>query len=218
MSAPRVYTERFGQAMAWAHAVHLGHLRKGTDLPYVSHLISVAALVMEHGGTEDEAIGALLHDAIEDRSGDDPEGMKREISGRFGEAVLAIVVGCSDADSQTEKDRENGNRALWQSRKDAYVAHLRAAPAPVRLVSMCDKLHNARAILADYRRIGEQLWARFNGGREGMLWYYRALIGAYREAMLAEHRPPDALMWSALAEIERTVAQFESLAAAATPG
>jgi len=128
VSAPRVYTERFGQAMAWAHAVHLGHLRKGTDLPYVSHLISVAALVMEHGGTEDEAIGALLHDAIEDRSGDDPEGMKREIAGRFGEAVLAIVLGCSDAESQTEKDRENGNRALWQSRKDAYVAHLRAAP------------------------------------------------------------------------------------------
>jgi len=212
MSGPRVFTARLGQALAWADDVHRGHLRKTTDIPYVSHLMSVAALVMEHGGSEDETIGALLHDAIEDRSGDDPQAMKRDIEQRFGSAVLAIVVGCSDAESQTEKDRENGNRALWNERKLAYIAHLRAAPASVRLVSMCDKLHNARCILADYRRIGERLWERFNGGRDGTMWYYRALIEAYREALREECQPSDALVWSVLAEIERTVGAFEGLA------
>ena len=213
MSAPRVFTERLGQAMAWTEAVHRGHLRKGTDTPYVSHLVSVAALVMEHGGSEDEAIGALLHDAIEDRSGDDPEGMKRDIVGRFGQPVLDIVIGCSDAESQREKDRENGDRALWRERKEAYLAHLRTAPRPVRLVSMADKLHNARAILADYRRIGERLWERFNGGRDGVLWYYRALVDTYRAALLADEPAPDSPIGFLLAEIERTVEGFEALAA-----
>ena len=212
MSAPRVFTERLGQALAWAEAVHRGHLRKGTDTPYVSHLVSVAALVMEHDGSEDEAIGALLHDAIEDRSGDDPQAMKRDIARRFGQPVLDIVIGCSDAESQREKDRENGNRALWHERKQAYLAHLRSAPRPVRLVSMADKLHNARAILADYRRVGEQLWERFNGGRDGVLWYYRALVDTYRAALLAEGLAPEAPMWFLLAEIERTVETFEALA------
>lgn len=214
MSDARVFTPRLGQAMAWADDVHRGHMRKTTDIPYVAHLISVAALVMEHGGDEDEAIGALLHDAIEDRSGDDPQAMQRDIAQLFGDRVLAIVVGCSDADSQTEKDRENGNQTLWNERKLKYVAHLRVAPASVRLVSMCDKLHNARSILADYRRIGERLWERFNGGRDGTLWYYRALIDAYRGALVADGMPADALVWFLLAETERTVAAFEDLAGA----
>lgn len=209
--ADRQFTERLGQAMAWADEVHRGHQRKTTDIPYVSHLMSVSALVMEHGGTEDEAIGALLHDAIEDRSGDDPQAMQADIETRFGPNVLAIVLGCSDAQSQTEKDRENGNRALWNERKRAYVAHLRQASRSVRLVSMCDKLHNARSMLADYRRIGERLWDRFNGGRDGTLWYYAELLQGYRQALTDSAEPVDSPMWSVLDELQRTVRAFESL-------
>lgn len=187
--------ERFGRAMNLAIALHRKQSRKGTAIPYASHLLGVASLVLEHGGSEDEAIGALLHDALEDQAGEDPEPLKREIRDEFGDAVLAIVLACSDSASSVDKPD-------WRMRKEAYLHHLADAPAPVLLVSLADKLHNARAILKDYREQGEALWQRFNGGREGTLWYYRALAEAFRSG----GQP------GLLAELERVVAELEGLA------
>lgn len=161
-------TSRFDSAFVFAHQLHVAQRRKGTEIPYAAHLMAVAAIVLEHGGTEDEAIAALLHDAVEDQGGD---AARREIARRFGVGVAAIVDGCTDA--------ETIPKPPWRNRKEAYIAHLAAASPSVRLVSAADKLHNARAILSDYQRLGEALWGRFTGGRDGTLWYYRALVEAF---------------------------------------
>lgn len=184
-------TERFEEALVFATRLHAKQERKGTEIPYVSHLLAVASLALEHGATEDEAIAALLHDAVEDQGGD---AARQEIRRRFGDEVAAIVDGCTDA--------EVVPKPPWRARKEAYVAHVATAPPSVRLVSMADKLHNARAILTDYRVHGESLWDRFSGGRDGTLWYYRALVDAYREggpSPLAD-------------EIDRVVSELERLA------
>ena len=183
---------RFDDALVYASQLHRGQLRKGPPIPYVSHLLAVTAIVLEHGGTEDEAIAALLHDAVEDQGGPVTREAIRE---RFGDNVVAIVDGCTDADTIPKPP--------WDERKKAYVAHVVEAPRSVRLVSTADKLHNARAILADYREIGEPLWKRFNGGRDGTLWYYRALADAFRAV---ESNP-------LTEELNRTVAELERLAA-----
>ena len=112
-------------------------------------------------------ISALLHDAPEDAGG---EERLAEIRARFGDEVANVVAGCP-APSEDPKPP-------WRARKEAYLDHLAGAPPPVRLVSAADKLHNARSVLSDYRAVGEDLWARFNGGREGTLWYYRAVADA----------------------------------------
>jgi (p)ppGpp synthase/HD superfamily hydrolase len=158
------YTERFENALIYAACLHREQTRKGTGTPYVTHLLAVAAIVGENGGTEDEVISALLHDAPEDAGG---EARLEEIRARFGDPVADIVAGCTD----TYEDP----KPPWRARKEAYLDHLAEAQAPVRLVSAADKLHNARSVLADYRTAGEDLWDRFNGGREGTLWYYRAV-------------------------------------------
>jgi len=159
--------ERFPAALLLAERVHHGQRRKGTGIPYIAHVMAVAALVLEHGGDEDEAIGALLHDAAEDGGG---EAMLAEIRAQFGDAVGDIVLGCSD--SLVENPAE---KRQWLERKQAYIEHLGEASAAVCLVSAADKLHNVRAITRDYRADGERAWARFNGGREGTLWYYDAV-------------------------------------------
>jgi GTP pyrophosphokinase len=157
-------TQRFEEALIYALRLHAGQVRKGGGTPYFAHLISVAALVIEDGGDEDEAIAALLHDAIEDQGGAE---VRDEIRQRFGERVAAIVDGCTDA--------ETIPKPPWRARKERYVASLAdASPAVIR-VEAADKLHNARSILRDYRRLGESLWSRFSGGREGTLWYYREM-------------------------------------------
>lgn len=178
-SPSRSFSPRFGAALAYADAKHRGHIRKATDIPYISHLMSVSALVMEHGGDEDLAIAALLHDLIEDRSGKDPEGLSKEIEANFGKRVLDVVLGCSDSTSS--------NRPEWEVRKRAYLAHLGEAHPDVLLVSCADKLHNARAILGDYRFGDESFWTRFTvgkkdaaEGRRKTLWYYRELVKAFR--------------------------------------
>ncbi|HKH11688.1 MAG TPA: HD domain-containing protein [Rubrobacter sp.] len=158
------YTEKFEDALRYAARLHREQTRKGTSIPYVTHLLAVAAIVGENGGTEDETIAGLLHDAPEDAGG---EARLEEIRGRFGDQVAGIVAGCTDT-------YENP-KPPWRARKEAYLDHLSGAPAPVRLVSAADKLHNARSVLADYRIVGEELWGRFNGGRDGTLWYYRAV-------------------------------------------
>jgi GTP pyrophosphokinase len=183
---------RFCDALVYATQLHRDQRRKGTHIPYVSHLLAVTALVLEHGGTEDEAIAALLHDAVEDQGGAETREAIRE---RFGEDVAAIVDGCTDADTLPKPP--------WCERKKAYIEHIECAPRSVRLVSAADKLHNARAILADYRQLGEPLWGRFNGGRDGTLWYYRALADAFHSV------ESNALT----EELDRTVAELECMAA-----
>ena len=163
------YGETFEQALPYAARLHKDQVRKGTSTLYVTHLLAVASIVGENGGTEDEVVAALLHDAPEDQGG---EAQLGEIRARFGDKVAEIVDGCTDT-YETPKPP-------WRERKERYLAHLADAPGSVRLVSSADKLHNARTVLSDYRLVGEDLWSRFNGGKEGTLWYYRAIVDALR--------------------------------------
>jgi len=158
-------TQRFDQALLLATRLHARQVRKGSKVPYIAHLLGVASLVLEHGGSEDEAIAALLHDAVEDQGG---AATRRLILEQFGSAVAEIVDGLSDTD-QTPKPP-------WRGRKEAYLQHLRTAGPAVRLVSAADKLYNARTILKDLRQMDGALWDRFKGGKEGTLWYYRSLV------------------------------------------
>ena len=164
-------TERFEDALLYATRLHARQARKGSGVPYVAHLLGAASIALEHGADEDEAVAALLHDAVEDQGG---AATLEEIRRRFGPRVASIVEGCTDADVTPKPP--------WRERKERYLAHLATAPPSVRLVSASDKLHNARSVLADYRAHGESLWSRFTGGREGTLWYYRALVEAFRAA------------------------------------
>ena len=150
---PATVTARFTEALEYARAHHADQRRKGTTIPYVSHLLAVSAIVLEHGGSETAAIGALLHDVVEDGGG---ERALAEIAERFGPEVAAIVVGCSDTTSEHKED--------WTLRKHRYLAHLEVAEPDVLLVSCADKLHNARSILSDLREHGDGLWERFNRG------------------------------------------------------
>jgi GTP pyrophosphokinase len=146
---------------------------------------------MEYGANETEAIGALLHDAVEDCGG--PE-RQREIEKRFGKDVGAIVAGCTDTD-ETPKPP-------WRERKEKYIAHLRKASPSTRLVSASDKLHNARAIVHNLREVGDEVWERFKSGKDGALWYYRSLVGAFRQHGESE----------LVDELDRVVTEMEQLA------
>ncbi len=170
MTGALALTPRFVEALAYATEVHAGQSRKGTTVPYVSHVLGVCALVLEDGGGENEAIAALLHDAVEDGGG---PPVLEEIRRRFGDRVAEIVWACSDTD-ETPKPP-------WKERKARYIAHVRAAGPDVRRVSCADKLHNARSILRDYRLLGERLWHRFNAPPDEQLWYYRTLVEAFRQ-------------------------------------
>ena len=184
-------TGRFEEAFCYACRLHATQKRKGTKIPYIAHLLSVAAIVIEDGGDEDEAVAGLLHDAVEDQGGNNT---LEEIRRRFGERVAGIVEGCTDAKTLPKPP--------WPARKKQYVDHIRTAPAEIRRVSSADKLHNARAILADYRDEGERLWGRFSGGREGTLWYYRALVQAFQAAGSSR----------IVEELDRVVTELEQLA------
>ncbi len=155
---------RFLRAFQFAAEKHARQARKASTIPYLAHLMGVASLVLEAGGDEDLAIAALLHDVVEDCGG---APMLREVRRRFGTRVANVVEGCTDADTTPKPP--------WRERKENYIRHLRHADTDTRLVSAADKLNNVRSILSDYRAIGESIWSRFNGGREGTLWYYRTL-------------------------------------------
>ncbi len=159
----------FEDALTFAVQRHAGHLRKGTNIPYATHLLAVCSIVLEHGGDEEEAIAALLHDAVEDQ-----KATLDEIRVRFGERVAETVAGCSDTDVAPKPP--------WRERKEAYIAHLATASPSTRLVSAADKLHNARSIVFDYRLQGETLWDRFSASRDETLWYYRSVVDALRAA------------------------------------
>lgn len=185
-------TDRFTRALSLACELHRMQARKDTQIPYVSHLLGVASIALEHGAKEDEAIAAVLHDAVEDQGGAPTlERIRRD----FGDTVAQIVAGCTDS-HETPKPP-------WRARKEAYIAMIPSKSASVRLVSAADKLHNARAVLADYRVHKEALWARFNGGR-ATLWYYRALADAFAAA----GRTP------LVDELDRVVTDLETLASA----
>jgi (p)ppGpp synthase/HD superfamily hydrolase len=160
---------RFLRAFAFAAEKHAGQTRKASSIPYIAHLMGVASLVLEFGGDEDMAIAALLHDVVEDCGG---APMLKEVRRRFGARVATIVDGCTDSFTIPKPP--------WRERKEGYIRHLKNALPDTRLVSAADKLNNVRSILADYREVREAIWERFNGGREGTLWYYRTLLEEFR--------------------------------------
>ena len=168
-TAPLTLSGRFGRALAYATEVHAGQLRKGAHIPYAAHLLAVASLVMEHGGDEDVVIAALLHDAAEDHGG---EARLTDIRVRFGDQVSHICRGCSDALPAAGEPKEE-----WRPRKERYLHHLEEeADSGTLLVSAADKLHNTRAILLDYREVGETVFDRFRASRDDTLWYYRRCV------------------------------------------
>jgi (p)ppGpp synthase/HD superfamily hydrolase len=181
---------RFERALLFATRKHAGQHRKGTTVPYVAHLLGVASLVLEAGGDEDLAIAALLHDVVEDCGG---APMLKEIRRRFGERVAHVVDGCTDTDVDPKPP--------WRQRKEDYIAHLRTADADTRLVSAADKLHNVRSIVATYREIGDRVWERFHGKRDGTLWYYRTLLDEFQ-------RKKSSLL---IRELERAVIELETV-------
>jgi len=182
-----VLSETFDNALVYASQLHRDQVRKGSGIPYVAHLLSVSSRVLVAGGSEDQAIAGLLHDAAEDQGG---QATLDEIHGRFGSPVSKIVADCTD--SWVEPKPE------WRPRKEAYLSALPAKPAASLLVSLADKVDNAEAILHDYLHIGDDLWSRFTGGRQGTIWYYRTLSTIFNQAL------PCALS----NELSRTVSQF----------
>jgi (p)ppGpp synthase/HD superfamily hydrolase len=155
---------RFQRAFQFAAEKHFGQTRKASTTPYIAHVMGVASLVLEAGGDEDLAIAALLHDVVEDCGG---VAMLKEVRRRFGKRVAEVVDGCTDAYEVPKPP--------WRERKESYIRRLKKESAATRLVSAADKLNNVRSILSDYRVVGESVWSRFNGRREGTLWYYRTL-------------------------------------------
>ena len=168
--APMTLTHRFEEAIEYANILQGAQKRKGTNVPYLAHLLEVASIVLQHGGDEDEAIAGLLHDAPEDAGGLD---RLADIRQRFGDRVADIVDGCTDTYETPKPD--------WRPRKEAYLARIPTLSPSARLVSTADKLANARALLDDYRSLGDRLWARFNGGPDTP-WYYRAAADAFLNA------------------------------------
>lgn len=193
----QAFHDDFSRALVFAARLHAQQVRKETDIPYLSHLIGVASIVMDHGGDRDAAIAALLHDSIEDQAQDYPGGaqqLRADIRDQFGDAVLAIVEQCTDSDSVPKPP--------WKTRKLAYIAHLPDASDAARLVTCADKLHNARSILSDLHVVGDALWNRFSGRKAGSLWYYREL------ANVLQRLGPQPLA----SELDRTVREIERLA------
>lgn len=191
-------TNRFEQALVYAAQLHATQTRKVTGVPYVSHLLGVTSIALEHGADEDEAIAALLHDAVEDQGGAETLAV---IQREYGPRVAAIVDGCTDTDQDPKPP--------WRERKEAYIARVRSGEdehaSSIRLVSCSDKVYNARSVLNEHYRIGEEVWTRFTGKKAGTLWYYRALHEAYTsfgETALTE-------------ELNRVVTELEQRAAAA---
>lgn len=191
-------TPRFEHALVYTVQAHNGQLRKGTQIPYLSHLLSVASIALEYGADEDEAIGALLHDAGEDSGGDE---RILDIRNVFGDAVSDIVQGCTDAVVLPKPP--------WQERKEKYIAGVLHEPVSVRFVSAADKLHNVRSIIRDYRALGDGLWPRFKGGKDGSLWYYRALVDAYRQGTNYDDPSRVASHTELIDELDRAVMELD---------
>jgi len=180
MSVATVLTDRFDRALLYATHVHGGQVRKGTTIPYVAHLLAVAATVLEYGGSEDMAIAGLLHDAVEDQGG---EPRLADIRNRFGDRVADIVRSCSDSVVNTAAGQK---KEAWRVRKLDYIEHLKTVDRETLLIALADKVHNARSILRDLRKpeVGTTVFSRFgNRPREDTLWYYRELANAFQKLL-----------------------------------
>jgi (p)ppGpp synthase/HD superfamily hydrolase len=164
-------TNRLDLAFSYAHEVHADQVKKGTSVPYLGHLMGVSSIVLDDGGSEDEAVAALLHDAAEDHGGHE---RLEDIRSRFGDAVARIVEDCTDS--------WEAPKPPWLVRKQSYVHHARTLPATSLRVSAADKVHNTYAILRDLRNTGEQVWERYDARADDVLSYYESLVRAYREA------------------------------------
>ncbi|HET7686893.1 MAG TPA: HD domain-containing protein [Candidatus Limnocylindria bacterium] len=178
-----VLGDRFASAVATAAELHGEQARKGGRVPYLAHLLAVASLVLEDGGDEDEAIAALLHDAAEDAGGRET---LEAIRGYFGERVALIVAGCSDA-----MPAPGEAKPPWETRKAAYLEELRGADPSVLRVSLADKLHNGRSLLADLRADGASVWERFNAPPDRQAWYYGELLATYESAATSSRHLPE---------------------------
>lgn len=188
-------TRRLYKAHKLAFKLHGRDARKSTSVPVMAHLLAVCAMVQFDGGDEDEAVAALLHDALEDK----PEHISaKKIAKRFGAKVLEIV----EISSDTPADYQGGPKPPWRERKQAYLEKITPEHTGLLRVTVADKIDNARAILAEHRRLGEAVWKRFNAGRSEQLWYYRAALEAYRSAGFSG---------ALLEELERLVQQMEAL-------
>jgi (p)ppGpp synthase/HD superfamily hydrolase len=171
VSARPALGPRFEEALAFANRLHATQKKKGTEVPYMAHLLGVTSIVLTAGADEDLAIAALLHDGPEDQGG---RPLLRKIERKFGKRVAVIVDACTDTYDEP--------KPAWRPRKEKYIAGIGKRAAEARLVSAADKLHNCRQILEDHRQIGDAVFDRFTGKKEGTLWYYRALVEAYRHA------------------------------------
>ena len=187
-------SEKFEEALVYATQAHGNQMRKKTGIPFVAHILGVTAIALEYGASETEAISALLHDTVEDCGGAD---RFRDIREKFGDDVAGIVDGCTDT-YETPKPP-------WLERKRAYIEHLKDSDSSTRLVSASDKLHNTRAILAELRRHGTDVFDRFGGKKDGTLWYYRTLVTAFREH--GNHT-------DLIGELDRVVTEIEKLTGA----
>jgi (p)ppGpp synthase/HD superfamily hydrolase len=189
-NGPRL-SSKFTKALAYASRVHGGKLRKKTKIPDIGHILGVTAIALEYGANETEAIAALLHDAVEDAGG---EKRLRDIQRKFGGAVAKIVDGCTDSYAEPKPP--------WLDRKQKYVGHVRSASASTKLVSASDKLQNVRSLLRNYREDGSKLWRRYSSGKEGALWYYRALVKAFTGKRIQP----------LVRELDRVLTELESMA------
>ncbi len=198
-----ILTKRFTDAFDYARVAHAAQVRKGSSIPYLYHLLGVASLVIEFGGDEDQAIAGLLHDVIEDCG----EPHRALVRAQFGDAVADIFEDCTDGSAESKASHTDieAKRRDWMRRKLDYLAHLAKAPDATLLVSGCDKLHNARAILNDLENpeVGTRVFERFTGGREGTLGYYQSLSEVFSKR--------GARM---VVQLEATVARMHALAGA----
>ena len=185
-------TGRLYQALQLTFKLHGRDARKASSVPYMAHLLVVCALTQQDGGDEDEAIAALLHDALEDKP---QETSREEIGKLFGDKVLKIV----ELSSDTPPEYRGGVKPPWRQRKENYLAHIRTSKPELLRVTLADKIDNARSIYSDYQRLGEDLWKRFNAGREDQIWYYESAVDAFKTAGV--HGP-------LLEELERLVSQI----------
>ena len=191
---------RFDNALAYASMIHRIQVRKGSGIPYISHLLGVASITLEFGGDEDQAIAALLHDAAEDQGG---EVRLHDIRVTFGENVERIVRDCSDS-LGGEKPKDAGDRKIeWRLKKEAYLLTLPKKPDSSLLVSLADKTHNSEAIVMDVHRSGPSVWSRFTGEHDGTIWYYQELLKIFSLKM-PEH----------VSRLDRAVLKMQSFPAA----
>ncbi len=165
---PRL-TSRFDDALRFASDAHRHQRRKDGSIPYIAHLLAVTSLVLENGADEDTAIAALLHDTVEDQGG---LAMLKKVKAEFGERVAAIVMEVSD--------NEGDPKPPWRLCKEQFIASIPTLSPEARLIALADKLHNVRSTILGYERIGEKVWTRFTGRRDGTLWYYREVLKAFR--------------------------------------